>query len=43
MILTKQYFKNFQYFVVGLCIFSAVFIGSIQTALIIFNVSRAKK
>lgn len=42
MFLTKNYFKNFQYGVVGLCVFMAVFVGSIQTALIIKKMGEIK-
>jgi glycerol-3-phosphate acyltransferase PlsY len=37
MILTKNYFKKFQYMLVLVCVLAAAFIGSIQTALIIFK------
>jgi len=45
MFLTKRYFKNFQYFVVGICVFMAAIIGSAQTALIIMKCGKknAKK
>ena len=40
MILTKNYFKKFQYGLLVACIFAAAFIGSIQTA---FIISQGKK
>lgn len=40
MFLTKRYFKNFQYVVVAVCVFMAAFVGSIQTAFIIFKCSQ---
>ena len=43
VILTKRYFKNFQYGVVGFCVFAAALVGSIQTAFIIREVGKAKK
>jgi hypothetical protein len=35
MLLTKKYFRRFQYAVVGACIVSAVLVGSLQSALIV--------
>jgi hypothetical protein len=43
MFLTKRYFKNFQYGVVGFCVFAAALVGSVQTAFIIREVGKAKK
>lgn len=45
MFLTKRYFKNFQYFVVGICVLMAAIIGSAQTAFIIMKCGKknAKK
>lgn len=37
MLLTKQYFKKFQYGVVAFCVLAAAIVGSIQTALIIYK------
>jgi len=42
LILTKRYFKKFQYGLLGACIFAAAFIGSIQTGFIIRAVWKAK-
>jgi hypothetical protein len=42
MILTKRYFKKFQYWVVGFCILMAALVGSIQTALIILKCGKKR-
>jgi uncharacterized membrane protein len=36
MLLTKNYFKKFQYLVVGGCVVIAIIVGSIQSAFIIY-------
>jgi len=43
LILTKKYFKKFQYGVVGFCVFAAALVGSIQTGFIIREVGKAKE
>jgi hypothetical protein len=40
LLLTKKYFKNFQYFIVGGCILSAIVVGSAQSYLIVRAIRR---
>lgn len=40
MILTKNYFKKFQFFIVGGCVLAAIIVGSIQSAFIITKVKK---
>jgi hypothetical protein len=43
MILTKKYFKKFQYNLLAVCIVAASAIGSIQTAVIISKCKNNKR
>lgn len=41
MWVTKKYFSNFQYMIVGACVLSAIVVGTIQSAFIIKEIKKS--